>query len=277
MFFFKKSFKTIRSIKSIMRQKTSSTFKNKVVLNYLRCITFSKLKSEKNNLTLFNHKVRYSFYAGFSYAFHDVFINNEYWFETNKIAPIILDCGSNIGLSIIYFKELYPNCKIISFEPDADAFECLKFNIESNAIADVELHNKALSDNESIIKLSYNENRPGSLTSSTEIVSASTYREVEAVKLSSYINDTIDFMKMDIEGAETSVFLDLKESGKLKFIRNIVLEYHHHLGGKKDCLSIVLAILEDYGFSYQLHSLDHYNDHTGGLQLIMIYASQKIT
>ena len=277
MLFFKKTFKTIRSIKAIRSQKTSSTFKNQVLLNYLRCITFSKFKPKNNACTLFNHKIRYSFYGGFAYAFHDVFISNEYWFETNKIAPTILDCGSNIGLSIIYFKEIYPNCKIISFEPDVDAFECLKFNIENNAIADVELHNKALSDKESIIKLSYNENKPGSLTCSTEIVSSSTYREVEAVKLSSYISDTVDFVKMDIEGAETSVFLDLKESGKLKFIRNIVLEYHHHLGGKEDCLSIILAILEDYGFSYQLHSLDYYNDHTDGLQLIMIHASQKIT
>ena len=49
-----------------------------------------------------------------------------YRFVTTKEAPVILDCGANIGLSVIYFKQLYPNSKITAFEPDPDVFKVLK-------------------------------------------------------------------------------------------------------------------------------------------------------
>ena len=41
----------------------------------------------------------------------------------------VIDCGANIGMSITYFKRLYPKSKIIGFEPDPKIFETLKKNI----------------------------------------------------------------------------------------------------------------------------------------------------
>lgn len=41
-------------------------------------------------------------------------------------APVILDIGAHRGESIRFFKEIFPECNIYSFEPDPDNFEELK-------------------------------------------------------------------------------------------------------------------------------------------------------
>lgn len=262
---------SLRAIKIIKKQQLPSSLKRNIFRNYLRYIVFNNFNFKNDVVTVLNFKIKYSVYGGFAYAFNDIFINNEYWFKTKNKSPFIIDCGSNIGLSLIYFKQLYPNSKIIAFEPDVDAYDCLNLNVIQNNITNVELHNKAVSMTEETLKLSYDKDRPGSITSSTEDSSTS-YREVEAVKLSSYINESVDFMKMDIEGAETSVFKELKNSDKLKNIKHIILEYHHHIGKQKDCLSEILSMLEDDDFSYQLHSSNQTHSQITEPQLIMIHA-----
>lgn len=47
----------------------------------------------------------------------------------NNISPLIIDCGGNIGLSVIHFNFLFPNADIVVLEPDKDNYEMLKKNI----------------------------------------------------------------------------------------------------------------------------------------------------
>src|ERR1700720_561265 len=49
-----------------------------------------------------------------------------YCFETKSLAPYIIDGGSNIGLSVIYLKELYPDAEVLAFEPDTTIVEVLR-------------------------------------------------------------------------------------------------------------------------------------------------------
>jgi hypothetical protein len=42
------------------------------------------------------------------------------------------------------------------------------------------------------------------------------------------------------------------ETGKLALIRQIHLEYHHHIDCEEDKLSAMLGILEKEGFEYQI-------------------------
>lgn len=49
-----------------------------------------------------------------------------------------------------------------------------------------------------------------------------------STRLSSYINGTVDFVKLDIEGSEGAVLNEL--NGKLHNIGAITLEYHQNLG-----------------------------------------------
>ena len=50
---------------------------------------------------------------------------------------------------------------------------------------------------------------------------------VKTEKLSRYINNHIDLLKMDIEGAEKEVLMELEKEDKLKYIKNIVIECHN--------------------------------------------------
>jgi len=39
--------------------------------------------------------------------YKDIFVNGIYHFDAARPDPLILDCGSNIGMSILYFKQKY--------------------------------------------------------------------------------------------------------------------------------------------------------------------------
>src|SRR6266404_4480374 len=54
----------------------------------------------------------------------------EYYVPAALRPKIILDIGSNIGASILYFREKFPDAKIFGFEPHPDTFRVLQKNVE---------------------------------------------------------------------------------------------------------------------------------------------------
>ena len=64
----------------------------------------------------------------FYYSHREIFLDEIYRFQSDKKDPVIIDCGSNYGTSIVYFKQLYPDSKIIGVEADPNIFEILKNN-----------------------------------------------------------------------------------------------------------------------------------------------------
>lgn len=67
-----------------------------------------------------------------------------YKFIANSPNPHIIDCGANLGMSIIYYKQLYPEASIIAFEADEYIFSFLEKNVKSYEYKDAELINKAV-------------------------------------------------------------------------------------------------------------------------------------
>src|SRR5436189_6212019 len=53
----------------------------------------------------------------------------EYFLPPALKPKIILDIGSNIGASILYFHEKFPDAKIFGFEPHPDTFRVLEKNV----------------------------------------------------------------------------------------------------------------------------------------------------
>lgn len=165
--------------------------------------------------------------------------------------PIIFDLGAHIGLSILYFKIKYPNSKIVAFEPNSNIFPILQENMEYNHLTNVELHNIAVgSKNE--IRTFYIDNSGNDAFSTGSFnkdawngEQTSTTINVKCEQLSKYVNEEIDILKMDIEGAETEVFKELVESDRLKYIKNILIEYHPiNDGNSKN----IIKLLNENGF-----------------------------
>lgn len=268
----------IRTLRYIGSLKLGENLKNKIKKIYSRAIVFKRIDSKKRNVNVAGYKLHFLTYRSFEYLFREMFLDQEYYFITENRSPLIIDCGSNIGMSILYFKLMYPESKIIAFEPDEDAFSCLKQNIEKNQLQSVEIHKKAVSGNEGKTDFYYDKEDPGSLVMSTVRERLPKQkREIDAVHLSKYINEEVDFLKMDVEGAELSVIQEISNSGKLNHVKQMAIEYHHHIIGEEDVLSTMLKILENAGFGYQISSGLGRPFGRQIIQDILIYAYRKRT
>ena len=97
-----------------------------------------------------------------------------------------------------------------------------------------------------------------------------------AVRLSRYVTKPVDFLKLDVEGSELPVLRDLASSGAIGMIRQMVIEFHHHMSPAVDNLAECLSILERHGFGYQLTAGQVYTPITRGqFQDVLVHAYRK--
>ncbi len=181
--------------------------------------------------------------------YQDIFLNKVYHFEAQRSDPRILDCGSNIGLSVLYFKHLYPRARVVAFEPDPTIFTFLRENVEQNGLTDVQLVQAALADKPGTVIL----NSDGEVASHIQTYkpegSPQTWTpfEVPCVRLCDYLAEPVDFMKMNIEGAEWEVLADCEPL--LNQVREMNIEYHR-LPGVPCTLHNILDLLHRHRFQY---------------------------
>jgi len=269
-------YRLLRKMSQINSLELEKDLKRRLKFTWLR-MTILKTHDTKNNLAdVLDYKVKFLDFNLLRYLFNEIFLNKEYYFKTDKKSPTIIDCGSNIGMSILYFKMLYPRANIIAFEPGEETYACIEENIRLNRLESVEIHKVALSNIEGNIDFYYDEDDVGSLTmSSVYERMPKQKRTVSAVLLSSYIDSEIDFLKMDIEGAEFNVLQELHEKNKLFFVQCMAIEYHHHINKGVDNFSKILKILEDSGFGYHIEGHLESRHYKEQFQDIIIYAYKK--
>lgn len=180
--------------------------------------------------------------------YEEIFEHEIYRFRSCSENPLIIDCGANVGLSVLYFKRLYPLCRIIAFEPDVQIFRALKHNVESFGVTDVEAVNKAVWVEDGKINFYVEGSDAGSLINST---SATGNVLVDAVRLKSFLSKSVELLKMDIEGAETEVLQDCRE--ELANVQNIFVEYHS-FPDQPQALPLLLNILDGSGFRIHIQT-----------------------
>jgi FkbM family methyltransferase len=192
-----------------------------------------------------------NFYVLYKY----IFVNRIYHFEAQRSNPLILDCGSNIGMSILYFKKFYPKARIIGFEPDPAIYPYAQKNIEKNSLSDVQLVQAALAGQEG--NLTFHSDGKYSSSLATHVVAELPREwkryEVPCVRLRHYLTEPVDFLKMNIEGTEWEVLADSDE--RLRQVREMVIEYHHLPGLRKN-LHKILTLLNKFGFQYLVNDFD---------------------
>lgn len=175
----------------------------------------------------------------------EIFDKENYKFVTDKKSPLIIDCGSNIGLGIIYFKKIFPNANIIAYEPDPNIFKVLEKNMQDRCYQGITLINKAIYHEEKEISFSVEGGFSGRINDTGK-----TLTNVQTEKLSNILkNKSVDFLKIDIEGAEYGVLEEARNS--LKFVSNIFIEFHSETN-KPQMLGEILNILKESGFRYHL-------------------------
>jgi FkbM family methyltransferase len=183
--------------------------------------------------------------ASFLFMYREIFEKEIYHFTTDSANPYIIDCGSNIGLTIIYFKKLYPHSEIVAFEPDHKAFATLQENIGLSGLGGITLHQKALWNSETILDFSPDGSDGGKIALNQERHNP---QRIETVRLKEFLRGKpVDLLKMDIEGSEVAVINDCRE--ELHNVKRVFIEYHSFTGQPQD-LDNILRILKDAGFRY---------------------------
>jgi FkbM family methyltransferase len=150
-----------------------------------------------------------------------LFLNGVYeQFESElvnkEIRPgdVVLDLGANIGYyTLIFARRVGSGGRVYAFEPDPASFAILKTNVALNGYTNVVLVNKAVSDETRSSRLYLSEVNNGD----HRIFDSHDGRKsvaVENVRLDDYFKDRdprVDFIKMDIQGAEWAALQGMAE------------------------------------------------------------------
>lgn len=210
-------------------------------------ITQKYLKHAPSN-RLYNHsllKHKTWFYHGPEYlhGVKEIFMEEVY---KQSLPPDcqVIDCGAHIGLSLIYVKSICPSAKIIAFEPDQKNFKLLQKNILSHHLTDIELRNEAVWIDDTELQFM----SEGSMSS--KITSGDTgNKKVKATRLKNYLDGPIEFLKLDIEGAEYPVIQDI--ASQLQNVNNLFIEYHGKFEQNNELIDI-LDIVNKADFSFYI-------------------------
>jgi FkbM family methyltransferase len=204
----------------------------------------SRLQSGENYSTvLFDKPINTTDSFWYLHSLNEIFVEEVYRFSPATETPYILDCGANIGLSVIYFKRLFPKAKIVAFEPDVQIGGLLKRNLQTFGYADVLMENKAVWTAETVLNFSANGGVSGRI--SEEPRGQGNVVSVPAVRLRDYLTEQIDFLKIDIEGPEVAVLKDCADL--LHNVQHLFVEYHSD-PAKEQELDQLLSILKTAGF-----------------------------
>lgn len=200
----------------------------------------------EGNIEVFGKKFLFHDSICFLDTYNEIFINEIYRFNPSDEKKIILDCGANMGLSVLFFSLNYPRHKIVAFEPDEQIFRLLEKNVNTFNLKNVQLIKKAIWDKEETLEFYTDGGMGGRIK---EAYSDQIPKKVETVRLKEFLNGNIDFLKIDVEGAEDTILDDCKND--LATVNNIFFEYHGYVD-RPQRLHDMLAIIKSSGFHYYL-------------------------
>jgi FkbM family methyltransferase len=178
-------------------------------------------------------------------VFRQVFLEQQYNLPIVGRAEYIIDAGANIGLSSVYFLSRNKKARVVAIEPDSENFAIAQQNLASFG-ARCRLIHGALWSHSGTLAISRGTFRDGRHWSTKTVQDLHSGGEhVRAYSIDELIQATnfprIDFLKMDIEGAELQVFRDGRDDF-LSQIRCCAVECHNH-----SCVSAFKNAAEKFG------------------------------
>jgi FkbM family methyltransferase len=202
-------------------------------------------------------------FGWFPAIFHEIYNLRDYYREREKRineGDIVVDLGGNIGIFNRWAHQEGAG-KVISFEPDKRYFKLLELNAGSNSI----LFNGAVAHEMGEITL-YESNHIGG--SNVFFSTGNAEYNVRTYTLDylfeSGLIDRIDFLKIDIEGAELAALQGISDDN-LRKVKTLAMEYHHsHFDYDEDLRSEMIARLNRCGLNSMLY-------YTASNNLQMIY------
>ena len=179
----------------------------------------------------------------------------------------VLDVGGHIGIFSVYSAFRSQTGMVYVFEPFIENFERIEKHAQMNHLNNVKAFHKGVTakTGEMTLFLSPDNNTGGH---SMHLKNESEQRiKIQTVNLKEFCTEqkikTIDFLKMDCEGAEFEILNGDKSI--LKKVKKIIMECHPYEDNTCDSM---VALLEESGFSVAREG-----DTIGGVE--MLYAIKK--
>ena len=190
-------------------------------------------------------------FGWFRAIYHEVFNLMDYYKDRERTineGDVVVDLGGNVG---IFNRWAYSQgaSKVISFEPDKRYFKLLSLNADSRSV----LFNAAVADTIGEFTLYQTEHLGGS----TLLGSGDGIQYPVRTYTLDYLFETglvshIDFLKVDIEGAELHAFAGISDDNLMK-VKTIAMEYHHaHLGYNEELRQDLILRMNKLGFNSYL-------------------------
>ncbi len=235
--------------------------------------SYFNFKKEK----ILSYNIELESYMDFMDQFIDIFVDFVYFCPLRSKEPHIIDCGSNIGISIIFFKYMFPKASIIAFEPDPTMFILLKRNCEQNKLKKIKIINSGLYSKNGFTSFYSFDKESDNGTLGSTFLEHNDYRrariKVSVTKLSDHIKNKVDILKVDIEGSEEVVMGEIRK--KLHLVNNIIMEYHAFAEiNKQNKLSKIIKYLES-NFYFFLNENDGQILPTFDHHLVILKAKNK--
>ncbi|MBP7088425.1 MAG: FkbM family methyltransferase [Candidatus Omnitrophica bacterium] len=195
---------------------------------------------------------------------------------TPKKGDIIVDAGAYIGAFAILVSPLIGNeGKIIAFEPDRDNYRRLLYNIKLNNITNIITINKGLWSKDALLEFNHTCTGdssfffdPSALSSVLRIPVANLSEELKRLGIKK-----VDFIKMDIEGAELEAIQGAKNLLKKNKV-NLAIASYHIVNGKETRFSVEKN-LKKIGYKVQTLFPEHFTTYASkepfGLSFIKSY------
>jgi len=144
---------------------------------------------------------------------------------TSNNVKTIVDLGSNIGFSVMHFKSKFPDAHVIAVEPEKTNYDMLVKNVKGYSNVDC-LQNAIwyAKKNLGIFDSGMGEYGFRVVDGNQKLVGSVDGITMDDI-ISRYNIETIDILKIDIEGAEKELFTYNYESWLPK-VRCIVIELH---------------------------------------------------
>lgn len=176
-------------------------------------------------------------------------------------ARLIVDCGANVGYSVLYWASKFPSAQIIAFEPHPESVAQAARNIAANHLdRRVQLHARAVGARAASVRLSDAGAASSVLNVAPDDRGAFTVEMIDVFPL--LAGKRIDILKIDIEGGEYEILADPRFEALQ--IGAIVMEWHgrgdpvadrrwceQRLGGLGFAVREI-ATMSDYGMFWAL-------------------------
>jgi FkbM family methyltransferase len=162
--------------------------------------------------------------------------------------PRVIDCGANVGVTVVWWKTQFPQARVLAFEADPEIFTLLQRNC--GHLPGVELINAAVWDRQGELPFAAKGGEGGHMAEFAQ-THPELIRNIPCVRLRSYLDKRCDFLKLDIEGAEIAVIRDCADV--LRNVAKAFVEYHSFVG-RDQLLGQTVSILENAGFRLHVHT-----------------------